>query len=208
MASNLRWWLLGALPVALLAVYLHLLHTAFLALNPRAIHHLRGAWGEDNTRSELKRAYGKGLVWGWVDSIDLGSGDLDHVVVTRRGGLLVIDSKWRNQPGGALDMASAARRAGLRAEGVTRSVVVRENGARHRAASNPLRVTPLVALWGAAQHELPEGANAGGVEFVPGRRLVDWLRRLDGDVVDEAAAQDLLTRLENYRAGVRAAADS
>jgi hypothetical protein len=69
-ATAFMWWLLGALPAAMVAAYLHLLHIGFLAHDSEAIWHIRGAWGEDNTRDELQRAKRKGLVWGWVDSLD------------------------------------------------------------------------------------------------------------------------------------------
>ena len=78
-ASGFTWWLLGALPTATVAAYLHLLHMAFLAHDPDAIRHVRGAWGEDNTRSQLQRAKRRGLVWGWVDSLGLLYGDIDHI---------------------------------------------------------------------------------------------------------------------------------
>lgn len=110
------WWVLGALQAALVATYLHLVHSAFLAFDGEAIRELRGAWGEENTRSELQRARRKGLIWGWVDSITLQAGDLDHLVVTRNGGLVAVDSKWRNQANDTIEMAGAAKKARLRAE--------------------------------------------------------------------------------------------
>jgi hypothetical protein len=69
---------------------LHLLNTAVFAHEPRAIFQLRGAWGEDHTRTGLESARKGRLVWGWVDSIALQSPDLDHVVVTREGGVVVV----------------------------------------------------------------------------------------------------------------------
>ena len=115
------------------------------------------------------------MIWGWVDSINLQAGDLDHLVVTRRGGLVAIDSKWRNQANDAIDMAQAARRVRTRAEGLTQSLLKAERGARHRARANPLRVVPVVVLWGAAQHEVPDQARVEGIDFVAGRRLLVWL---------------------------------
>jgi hypothetical protein len=196
------WWLLGLFQATVVAIYLHALHAAFLAHDREAIWHLRGAWGEDNTRSELQRAKRKRLIWGWVDSIDLQAGDLDHLVVTRRGGLVAIDSKWRNEATDTVDMAQAAHRVRLRAEGVARTVLKAERGARHRGKSNPLRVIPVVVLWGAAQHHVPDRAQVSGIDFVPGRRLLRWLRTLDGEPVDKLAARDVIERLEKYRASV------
>jgi cytochrome b subunit of formate dehydrogenase len=104
-ASPFTGWSLGALQMGMVAAYAHVLHTGFLAHDTDAIRHVRGAWGEDNTRSELQRAKRKKLIWGWVDSLDLWYGDIDHLVVTRRGGLVAIDSKWRNKISDTADMA-------------------------------------------------------------------------------------------------------
>jgi hypothetical protein len=61
-------------------------------------------------------------------------------------------------------------------------------------------VTPVVVLWGAAQHDVPEGARVEEIEFVAGRRFLDWLNDLEGERVEEAAAADILTLLHQYRA--------
>jgi hypothetical protein len=203
MTGALRWYLLGAVHAGLTATGLHLVHLAFLANDREALWHLRGAWGEDNTRSELQRAKRRRLIWGWVDSISLQAGDLDHVVITRRAGLVAVDSKWRNEVTAAdtTDMARAARKAKARAEGLARTVLRSERGARHRAKVPSLAVTPAVVVWGAAQHTVPDGAVLEGVSFVAGRKLVSWLRELDGETVPKDAAQDALQRLERYREG-------
>src|SRR4051812_8542223 len=52
-SGPVSWWLLGAGQAGIVGLYMHLLHNAFLANDREAIWHLRGAWGEDNTRSEL-----------------------------------------------------------------------------------------------------------------------------------------------------------
>jgi hypothetical protein len=201
-ASGFKWYALGTIHVGVIAVYLHLLRSAFLAHDREAIWHLRGAWGEDNTRTELQRAKRKRLVWGWVDSITLQAGDLDHLVVTRQGGLVALDSKWRNQhtADDALDMARAASRARVRAEGLAQTLLKSQRGAKHRGRANPLTVRPAVVLWGAAQHNVPDGAEIDGIEFIPGRRLLDWLSRLEGQPVTKDAAAELLERLTGYRA--------
>lgn len=194
------WWLLGAVQVGVVALYLHVLHNAFLANDREAIRHLRGAWGEDNTRSELQAAKRKRLIWDWVDSITLQSGDIDHLVITRHGGLVAVDTKWRSETHDVLDMARAANRAKSRAEALARTLLTRERGARHRSKDNPLSVTPVVVLWGAAQHTLPEDARCEGIDFIPGRSLKRWLAALDGEPVSKTAAADLHQRLVNFRA--------
>jgi len=197
----LKGYVLGVTHSVVVAAVLYALHLSFLAHDREAILHLRGAWGEGNTRSELERARRKRLIWGWVDSVALENGDIDHLVVTRAGGLVAIDSKWRNQSGPADQeaMARAAHKARLRAEGIVRTLLTRERGA-HRARSSALSVTPLLVLWGAAQHSVPDGTTLDGIEVIGGRRLLTWLRHLDGDDVEEAAARDLLARVEAFRA--------
>lgn len=195
------FYVLGALHVGLVATVLHLAQTTFLAHEREAIWQLRGAWGEENTRTELERAKRKKLIWGWVDSVTVQGGDIDHLVVTRSGGLLAIDSKWRNQPDldDNVDMAHRAERARRRAEGVVSSVLPRERRGR-RAAGRSVSVRAVVVLWGAVQHQVPEGYELDGVTFVGGRRMVDWLAQHEGNTVDAAAAKDLLRRIEDFRA--------
>jgi hypothetical protein len=96
--GSMRWYLLGLAQAGLAAAGLHLLNSAFLAHDPQAMSYVRGAWGEDNTRTDLARARRKRLCGGWVNSIELQIGDIDHLVVTRLGGVVAIDSKWRTRP--------------------------------------------------------------------------------------------------------------
>jgi len=194
-----KWWLLGAVQAGMVAAYLHLLHTGFLAHDEAAIRHVRGAWGEDNTRSELQRAKRKKLVWGWVDSLGLQHCDIDHLVVTRKAGLVAVDSKWRSQISDTVDMARAAQKVRLRAEGVTRDLLKGTTRGARRAKVNPFGVTSVVVLWGPAQHGVPDGASVDGIEFIAGRKFVDWLARLDGERVDRAAATDIVRSLEARR---------
>jgi hypothetical protein len=199
-STSFTWWLLGVMQACVVAAYLSMLYSAFLAFDGEAIWHVRGAWGEDNTRSELQRAKRKRLVWGWVDSVALQHGDIDHLVVTRRGGLVAIDSKWRNRIHDTNDMARAAQKVRLRAEGLTRDLL--RGGARgsRRARVNPLGVTSIVVLWGAAQHDVPDGAEVDGIAFIPGRKLTSWLAQLDGQPVDQGAANEVVRDVKRYRA--------
>jgi hypothetical protein len=204
--GELLWYVLGLVHAGLVAACLHLLFVGHLAFDREAIWHVRGAWGEDNTRSELQRAKRRHLVWGWVDSVSLQAGDLDHVVVARRGGLVVIDSKWRSDISVAerMAMADAAVRARRRTEGLARSLLTSEKGARHRARTQPLTAIPVIAIWGSAQHTVPKGGvEIDGVRFLAGRDLVPWLRTLDGDAVQRDAAADALNKLKTFRAGTR-----
>lgn len=198
--SALKWYLLGSLHAVLVGGSLHLLSSVFLAHEGKAIDQLRGAWGEENTRTELERAKRKGLIWDWVDSVTLQAGDIDHLVVTKSGGLVAIDTKWRSSTQGEpqFEMAREAKKVKLRAEGVLRSLLGRESGG-HRARSNPLEVTPLVVVWGALQQHIPQGARIDDIEFVAGRELVRWLKHRDGEPVSKQAAVDLLRRVEDFR---------
>lgn len=196
--TGLKWWLLGILHAALVGVALHLVNAAFLAHEREAIWHLRGAWGEDATRDELGRARRKRLIWGWVDSISLEVGDLDHVVVTRNGGLLSIDSKWRSDGRDTDAMARSAARARRRAEGVAQGLLKSERGT-HRAKGHAVTMRPLVVIWGPAQHQVPEQFEVDGIPFVGGRRLLAWLANLDGEPVSQDAAKETLQQLEQYR---------
>jgi len=196
-----KWYVLGVVHAAIIAVLGVMLWASFLAHDREAIRHVRGAWGEENTRSELERARRKRLIWGWVDSVTVEGGDIDHLIVTRAGGLVAIDSKWRNStdPHDRENMALAARRVRLRAQGLVRTIFQRERGA-HRDSSKFHQVTPLLVLWGAAQHAIPRGANLDGIEVIAGRQLIAWLRNHQGDVVDKGAAKDMLSRVEAFRA--------
>lgn len=200
--TALHGYLTGVLHAGILAGFCFALWSAFLAQEGQAIWHVRGAWGEEFTRDELKRAKRKRLVWGWVDSITLKAGDIDHLVVTRQGGLVAVDSKWRNQHDEAdrVQMAREAARARLRAEALARTVLKNERGAKHRSHGNPVTVRPVVVIWGATQRDVPEGARVDGIDFVAGRKFVDWLAGLEGHEISKEAGRDVVTRLTEFRA--------
>lgn len=215
LASVLIWtsalaaklYVLGVLHAGVIAVCAHVLNAAFLAHNHDAIWQLRGAWGEDNTRSELQRAKRRRLIWDWVDSVELQAGDIDHIVVTRSGGVVAIDSKWRNRitKKDVTAMADSSRRAALRAEGLLHTVLKKEKGARRRASTKPVTVTPVVVLWGASRTDVPSDATVDDVRFLDGHRLLRWFGELDGHDVPREAARDVVEQLEKYRAAAIAA---
>ena len=60
-------------------------------------------------------------------------------------------------------------------------------------------VTPVVVIWGAVRHEMPDSAMREGVEFVPGEKLGAWLTARNDQPVDKAVANDLLERLAAFR---------
>lgn len=209
LTGAVRWYVLGATHLGFVAGALHLLHVGHLAFDREAIWHVRGAWGEDNTRSELHRARRRRLVWGWVDSITFEAGDLDHVVITRGGHLVAIDSKWRNDITLAEReaMTATAKRAQLRSDGLARTVFLKEPGARHRARVQPLVAVQVVVVWGTAQRTVPKGGvTIDGIHFLAGRDLVPWLRTLKGERASKDAATDALQRLRAFRTSARPAA--
>lgn len=198
--GGLRWYLLGVIHTVTIGFVPWSLFGVFVMSNPKALSHLKGAWGEENTQDILKRAKRKRLVWGWADSIDLAFGDIDHLVVTRHGGLIAIDSKWRNtfDPGDRDAMARSAEKARLRASGVV-DTVLRRGGHGQRSAGTSVRIRPVVVIWGALQREIPEAAQAHGVDFVAGGKLIGWLKQLDGDSIDEESAAELLKRVAEFQ---------
>lgn len=189
---------------AVLGALVWLLFSMFLAADGTAIHHLRGAWGEESTRDQLRRAKRKGSIWGWVDSVGLQAGDIDHLVVTRAGGILAIDSKWRNRADhrDRDSMVRSARKVALRSNALMQTLTRRERGA-HRADETPVTVTPVVVLWGAVQEGLPNDAHVEGIPFVAGGELVNWLAAQSGQSVDEDAAHDLIDLVEKFRESAR-----
>ena len=198
-ATPFRSWLIGVLQTGAVAAYLHLFYASFLAHDPVALSHVRGAWGEDNTRDELQRALRRKVVWGWVDSLALQYGDIDHLVVTREGGLVAIDSKWRGNLNDGAEMARAARKVQLRAEALTRDLLKGRSRGTRRAKVNPLSITAVVVLWGPAQHVVAEGTRVDDIEFIAGRELVGWLTRLEGEPVSRDAALDILRSWHSRR---------
>ncbi len=202
LSSAGSWYVIGLIHASMTAAFLRLTNSAILAHEPRAVFQMRGAWGEDNTRSELKSATKRGLAWGWVDSIELQAGDLDHVVVTRSGGVIVLDSKFRTEvtAAGVADMAASAKRARLRTEALAQTLLRPDRSGRHRARTQSVQVTTCIVLWGPVRRDVPGGHVIDGVHFVDGRKLQPWLAQFTSSPVSEDAANELLDHLRKFRA--------
>lgn len=196
----LQWFLLGLISAVLVTGLVGALCAMFLITDEEAVRQVRGAWGEENTREELKRARKRQAIWGWVDSLTVESGDVDHIVVSRKGGVIAIDSKWRTKVDvqGRDAMVRQARDARQRTETAVRTVLSRNRRGR-RADGGSISVRTVVVLWGSAQSTLPPDVHIDGVDFIRGRELAPWLERLEGDAVDQAPAEELLMSLEEYR---------
>lgn len=198
-------YLVVALLGAMVVGFCWAVHTLFLAHEGTAIHQLRGAWGEDNTATELKAAQRQGLIWRSVDSIALEKGDIDHLVVTRHGGIVVIDSKWCSD----LDaekraiFAFTARRAAKRGEALVNTVTRRSHG-RHSAPRKALTVTPVVVVWGAAQSSVRDDEVVDGVAIVRGSGFRTWLARLEAETISQKTATELVARIEGFDENRRA----
>lgn len=193
-------YLIAAMLTAAVFVFAWALQTLFLASSGTAIHQLRGSWGEDNTTSELKAARRQGLLWHAIHSIALEKGDIDHFVITRRGGVVVVDSKWCSD----LDdekratLAFTARRAAQRGEGLVNTVTRRSHG-RHSAPRAPM-VTPVVVVWGAAQSSVRDDDVVDGVAIVAGSRFRTWLAQLEVETISQGHADDLAEQIETFDA--------
>lgn len=205
--GGFRGYVLGGSHVAFIGALVLTPRLLFLVHAPRAIHHVRGAWGEDFTREEIAWAKRRKLVWGSVDSLETARGDVDHLVVTRRGGVLAIDSKWRStrDPSQTRMNAASATKAAGQARSVLRSrgLLDRDRAARHRLDADTVTVRPVVVIWGSMQKEVTPGLTVDGVPVVAGSELRAWLRSLDGETTDEDVAQDILDRLRAFQDSVR-----
>jgi hypothetical protein len=97
--------------------FVSLLATALLCAfhaSTGSIWQMAGVWGEDSTTDELRKAKRRGLIWGFVNGVATSTGDVDHVVVTKRGGVVAVDSKYHahlRSDTVQCDLASAASSA-------------------------------------------------------------------------------------------------
>jgi len=178
----------GGLTVGLVAVVMLVFHA-----HTGSIWQLAGAWGEDNTSDELRKAKRQGHIWGWVDNVEVADGDVDHLVLAR-GGAFALDSKWhaRDVNGDLLESdARQARRAAERARSVLLSL------------KTPMTVRPVVVVWGSAARSVPTaGARLHEVDFVAGPHFARWLARVDGGSLDRVRAATILKDLHSFRARV------
>lgn len=154
-----------------------------------------GVMGETNTADVLRTARRLKYVFGWIDNLEIDSGDVDHLVVTRAG-ILAIDSKWHSHGLNEARLESDAI-AALACAGRARSIL---RSVEHR---RPV-VTPLVVVWGGDQRDA-HGRHQLGVEFVAGRELKVWLRAwtATGNAFNAAQAKALVDELQAFKQRVR-----
>jgi hypothetical protein len=179
-----------AVATAVLAVWqLFLIHGGHM-------FRLSGVWGEDNTRDVLRSAKRRGLIYGWIDNLEIEGGDVDHLVVAPWG-VIAIDSKWHT---GAFDQVSLQRDCDrtLAATRRARSIL--------RSLNRSTEVIPVVAIWGAQQAEVPtEGTQCEGVAVLRGRGIRRWLRdqRWREEACSVTEAGSLLSELQEFQVRVR-----
>jgi hypothetical protein len=145
----------------------------------------RGQWGEQKTARVLRALKGEG----WVIRHDLARGfgrtNHDHIAAGR--GVYLLDSKLVAEVKESyLDVMR--RRAYATARSLERKL--------EDAVGFPVAVYPVVVMW--SPSDIGE-RHVGGVDFVDGDRLMEWLRRRPTDLLHEhkvRAVQDWLRSLE------------
>ncbi len=153
-----------------------------------SIWQLAGAYGEDNTREELRKAMRRGAVWGWVDNLEVADGDVDHLVVTPAG-VIAVDSKWH-----ARELTSEL----VRADVESAAAAARRARLVLRSIGHLVDVKPLVVVWGRGQRDVPEGRAVGAVVFVRGRLLQKWLDNCEGTITREDG-REVIKALQEFK---------
>lgn len=188
-----------AVVVGLAVAYVGLALLSFLVSHPQAMHLLRGSWGEDLTRDELTRLRRRKVSWGHVDSLAVDGGDVDHLVVLRRGGIVAIDSKWRSAWSEQIcaDVVARAVRSARRARGLVATQISTSTG-RHRGPVDRGEVAALAVVWGPAQDEIEDDLCVDGVHVVPGRHLRSWLAARRDDTLPKEVGTGLVEALKEW----------
>ncbi len=197
MPDSVRWAFIGGMVGAAAIGICWMMHLSFVVHDRSAVYELRGAWGEDFTRDVLKRARRRRQIWGVVNGLATQRGDIDHIVVSRNGGLVVIDSKFRTELT-AKDwesMIEAGRGHRRSMEALARSIITRSNG-RHRGQER-LPITPAIVLWGPARREVAKQV-VEGVHLMSGDDLYGWLKDLDGESIPKAFGRELTDALREW----------
>jgi hypothetical protein len=162
---------------------------------------VRGPKGEQGIADLLRSARKEHQVWGWVDDVEVQGDRVDHLVVTREGGVVAIDSCWSSDELTPELLAADAHRALLAARRAAQVLVTRD-----RVPA----VRPLLVYWGSIQADVKKlpVRNLEGVELLAGRELRAWLRRQNGRPVERGDARAILKGLRGHRrsGGVAASA--
>ena len=140
---------------------------------------------ETSTADLLRTAKREHQVWGWVDDVEVQGAEVDHLVVTREGGPVAIDSRWSSDELTPELLAADAQRALLASRRASSMLQTRN--------LTPA-VRPLLVYWGSIQSDVKKLTvrNLEGVEFLAGRELRAWLRMQNGRPVERAEAHRIL----------------
>lgn len=184
------WWQ-GFLTGIIALAFLGSLALGF-AVHTEGLQQLAGAWGEDNTRTELDKARKRGHIWGAVHNIEFGGfGDIDHVVLAP-GGVLALETKWKFRNLARAWLHKDLRQASA-AAAKTRSVL------RSKGIDALHEVTPVVVVWGKGGHEIADGGEVvDGVHLIYGGELADWIARWGTGQLAQDNAEPVLAKLETF----------
>ena len=146
---------------------------------------------EKGTVDLLRAARREHQVWGWVD-VEMEDGEVDHLVVTRVGGVVAVDSRWRSEELTPELLAADAQRALLNS---------RRASSRLQTRNLTAAVRPLLVYWGSIQGDVRKLTvrHLEGVELLAGRELRAWLRTQNGRPVERAEARRILKALRTIK---------
>ena len=149
-----------------------------------------GNEGEKATRQVLGEAAKSGLIFGWVDNIELGESDIDHLAVAPNG-VLVIETKYRK---GAVwvDNADHWIAQARRNAKTTRRILLSADVKTKQA------VRPLVVVWGAADGLEEVGGDNYGEYVIRGADLADWISDRSSGELSQEQGIELVGKVEGF----------
>ena len=146
---------------------------------------MMGEQAELWTASELRKNRDDRL----LNHVSLAYGDIDHLVVGRRG-VVAVETKWSSQPWDERDGPGRIRAAVLQ---VTQECRRLNLWAPFRSAG--IEARPLVVLWGHDVRDWALGERVRvveGVAVVSGYALRDWMRERQAQPLDPAQVGHVL----------------
>lgn len=198
-------WLAGFLAGAMYSMWLWLRDAV-----PQHIERpLEGAQGEQKTEKELLPLEGAG--WYIAHDLDVGRGNIDHLVVGRAGIFLLDSKNWHGEVSVADGEATVTPPdnpdAAWKAVGAARTIK-REAAALSRDISELTGIStwvqPVVVVWAPFADNV---VNSHGVSFVQGRTIRSWLEgravhftpAIPSRLADFMASEDLQATLLQRR---------
>lgn len=152
-------------------------------------YRLAGAWAEEFTRDELKKALRRGDVWSVVNGVRVGGQDVDHLVLAPRG-IFAMDSKWHFRYD--VDYLQVDVEKAERAASKARSILISLKQRRE--------VTPIVVVAGPGRIPLVEApVQLNGVEVIALDSLAAWLQERSTGRLSQDDAEQLAAKLISFR---------